>query len=452
MIGLLRDKWETACLRAKYQRLVQQQVMSLVEGGAGEPVAEDPGRWQAVGGSKQVFDEQTRQDVRAQARQLAGENPHAKNLLRLLEIYVVGPGLSLGHSTRHGAEESETLVGEADVLWEEFLEENQRHFSYREFARRTWRDGECFLRTYEMHAWPPVVRFVDPESIGATREAPESAGVVTDPDDVETPIAYLRIDPVSGDLVEEIPAEEMQHTRIGVDSNQTRGVTIFAPLVETLTRFTDWQETELLARKLQASIVLWRKVQGSPGQAAAFADAAQSATGAGDVRRERYRAGTILTTSQGTDLQFLQPNTNFGDAVPLGRLMLLSLAAGAGLPEFMLTSDASNANFSSTMVAEGPAVKLFQSEQQFFVAQFNQLWRRVMHSAIGRGLLPEDFFARVGPEWALPQLVNRDRPRERLADARLVESRILSRAEVARRDGVDPDTMQGEIAGEGVNR
>ncbi len=104
------------------------------------------------------------------------------------------------------------------------------------------------------------------------------------------------------------------------------------------------------------------------------------------------------------------------------------------------------------MVAEGPAVKLFQSEQQFFVAQFNRLWRRVMRSAIERGLLPEDFFTRVGPEWALPQLVNRDRPRERLADARLVESRILSRAEVARRDGVDPETMQGEIAGEGVNK
>ena len=33
------------------------------------------------------------------------------------------------------------------------------------------------------------------------------------------------------------------------------------------------------------------------------------------------------------------------------------------MPEFMLTSDASNANYSSTMVAEGPAVKMFDRLQ-----------------------------------------------------------------------------------------
>ncbi|MFO1022598.1 MAG: phage portal protein [Planctomycetales bacterium] len=219
-----------------------------------------------------------------------------------------------------------------------------------------------------------------------------------------------------------------------------------------LQRFDQWMETELQARRLQASIVLWRKVRGSPAEVAQFAEQAQSASGASDgiggVRRERFRAGTILTTSQGTELQFLQPNTNFADSIPLGRMLLLSMSAGEGLPEFMLTSDAANGNYASTMVAEGPAVKMFQGEQQFFTAEFTKLWRWVMQQGIGLGLLPEDFFEVISLRWGTPTLVNRDRNKERLADARLVETGILSRAEVGRREGVDPVLMQKEISRE----
>jgi hypothetical protein len=131
--------------------------------------------------------------------------------------------------------------------------------------------------------------------------------------------------------------------------------------------------------------------------------------------------------------------------VPLGRLLLLSAAAGSGLPEFMLTSDASNANYASTMVAEGPAVKMFQAEQCFFAREFSRLWRWVMANAVRAGELDEDFFAMFTPRFCFPELVNRDRPRERMADVRLVQSQILSRSEIARRDGVDPELMRREL-------
>ena len=451
MFDYLRDKLHTVRLKARYQRLVQERVLNLIEATGPQPVAEDPGNWRLLGEAKSQLDESQRSDARSQARRLVVENPHARNVLRLLEIYVVGPDLRLSHTaTSTGSNERETMSA-ADRLWSEFLVENHRHFSYREYARRTWRDGECLLRRFPQAAWPPTVRFMDPETIGPTTDEPDSQGILTAADDVETPIAFLRIDPVSGELVEQVSAEEVFHTRIGVDSNQKRGVTLFAPFVGVLERFDGWLETELLARKLQASIVLWRKVQGSPSQAAAVADAAQTSTfndPSGTTRRERFRPGTILTTSQGTELEYLQPNTNFDDAAPLGRILLLCAAAGAGLPEFMLTSDASNANYASTMVAEGPAVKMFQSEQHFFAAEFNRIWRWVMSDAINHRLLPDNFFDRVKNEWTFPQLVNRNRPEERVADFRLVKSKVLSRAEVARRDGTDPEIMQREIADE----
>ncbi len=45
---------------------------------------------------------------------------------------------------------------------------------------------------------------------------------------------------------------------------------------------------------------------------------------------------------------------------------LRAIASRLVMPEFMLTSDASNANYASTMVAEGPAMRMFdrlQAEQ-----------------------------------------------------------------------------------------
>jgi capsid protein len=449
MFDYFRDKWHAARLAARYDRKVREQLLLMLEQRP-QPVAEDPGHWTlAGGGAKGAFDDATRIDLRDQARQLVQTNPYARNILRLLEVYVAGPGLKAVMAARHPAAD-EALLHRAENLWTDFLDANARHFSYRETARRTWRDGECFTRLFPLPEWPPTVRYVDPETIGADQERNDSQGLITDPDDVETVWSYLRVDPATGELAEEIPAGEMLHTKIGVDSNEKRGVTIFAPILEPLSCFDKWLDTELQARKLQASIVLWRKVQGPPTQVGSFVDQTASHTYAG-VRKERYRPGTIITTSPSTDLQFLQPKTNFGDAVPLGRLVLLSIAAGAGVPEYMLSSDASNANFASTMVAEGPAVKLFESEQQFFAGEFARLWRWVMQEAIRLGRLPDDFFEHVAVQWSFPQLVSRDRPKERAADVQLAKEEILSRAEVARRDGVDPATMRAEIAAERSN-
>lgn len=446
LFDYLRDKWHAARLQAKYDRKIREQVLQLLEQQRTQPVAEDPGNWTLLGGAKSTFDETERIDLRSRARDLVQKNPYARNILRLLEVYVAGPGLKSVMAPRQSGTSSD-LLKLADRLWTEFLTHNGRHFSYRETARRTWRDGECFVRLFPLPEWPPAVRYVDPETIGSDADHAESQGVTTDPDDVETVWSYLRIDPTTGELIEEISADEVLHTKIGVDSNEKRGVTIFAPVLNALACFDRWLDTEMQARRLQASIVLWRKVQGSPSQVSAFADQAD-AEAYGVPRKERYRPGSIVTTSPSTELQFLQPKTNFGDAVPLGRLVLLSIAAGAGIPEYMLTSDASNSSYSSTMVAEGPAVKLFESEQQFFSLEFSRLWRRVMAEAVRQDLLPADFFEQVTLQWSFPQLVSRDRSQERMTDAHLAEAEILSRAEVARRDGVDPATMRAEIAAE----
>ncbi len=445
MLTLLKDALAAATLKARYHRLARERVLRLLESQTAVEGPDD-GRWEPVGSAARPFDAGAKADLRTRVRQLVAENPHARNVLRLMEVYVVGADCRVTALPCRPVGHDETARA-ADRLWRRFLQANGPHFSYREFARRTWRDGECFVRLFPRPSWPPSVRFIDPETVAATAEHPESQGVVTDLDDAETPLAYLVVDPRGGGSLDEVPATEILHTKINADSNEPRGASLFAPLVAPLTQYERWLETELVARKLQSSIVLWRKV--ADGTSGGFGSPADRDLGLEPARPERFLPGSILTTSESTDLQFLQPPSHIDDAATLGRMMLLAAAAGAGLPEYMLTGDASNANYSSTMVSEGPAVKLFQSEQRFFATELSRLWRWVMSEAVRLGLLPGDFCESVEPDWAFPIVVARDRPRERYADVRLVRAGVLSRSEVARRENVDPLTMFAELKAEG---
>ncbi len=453
MFGYFRDKWASARLKARYERAVQQQLVDLLEESRSTTVAEDPGNWTLLGASTHQLTGEERAELRDQARKLVRENPHARNILRLLEAYVVGEGLRLSFTlpNRNGTQPDRKQTEPIRKLWNQFLDANRAHFSFREYARRVWRDGECFVRIYADTNWPPQVRFIDPEWIGPTSASPDSQGIETEPGDVETVRYYLKIDPNNGELIERIPANEILHSRIGVDSNEKRGVSFFASILDSLDQFQQWQETELRARKLQSSIVLWRKVQGGPAQANALAQAAKTGTLPGipqDVNQERVRPGSILTTSAGTEIRFLQPDTNFGDAIPLGRMLLLGIASGAGIPEFMLTADASNGNYASTMVAEGPAVKLFQCEQNYFCGEFERLWKRLMQEAVFQNRLEEDWLEQIELHWSKPELVSRDRPRERQADVALINAKVLSRAAVQRKENLDPQQIQREIEAE----
>ena len=446
MLSWIRDTTRSLQVQARTRRLMAEQVLKLTERTDRSPVSDaDEGDWMSLGGShighggqlgtKGSGSSLDADTLRTTARQLARRHPYAANYLRLLEVYVAGAEPRPTHEPRPGQAVDPDLLATADRLWTDFLDRSDGHWSIREHARRSWRDGETFVRKFSDGHGMPAVRFIDPERIGSVSGTDSNAGLVPDGIDAETTIAYLKI-ASDGGLAERINARDMLHSRVSTDSNELRGRSVLEPLIESLDRFDGWLDIELQARKLQASIVLWRKVSsgGSFGQPA----------GSGP-RQEAIGAGTIVTTGPTTDLQFLQPATNFGDAVPLGRMLLLSAAAAAGVPEFMLTADASNANFASTMVAEGPAVKLFLAHQRWLGNELSRLWRWVMQDAVDADLLPVDALDKMQPRWIFPELVARDRPAERRADVALVAAGVLSPAEVARRDGVDPTTMRAEI-------
>ena len=466
----LRAYWA----RKRLERLRWEAAAALFrESGGPQRVEEDPDAddWRPLAGKG--ADDPEHASARAKARHLADYNPYARSALTLFRNYVVGTGmryevvhrpLSTVHRSAQDAtlepsgpqtvDDGQRLTERVAALWEEFAEANEWDEGNRkdwEFCLRTWRDGECFLRLFRQPAWPPRIHFIDPEHVAPDpRTGCPSAGIETAPDNVERPVAYFIVADdaaVSGRrvAVERVEADRVLHTKIGVDGNVKRGVSIFLPVLDALKRFQGWLDVELVHRKLASSIVLVRKHhQNDPGGISAFADSvATGPAGPRAERRQRIEPGTILDV-QGYDLELLAPNTHFDDAAVLGRMILLSVAAGTGLPEFMLSADASNANYASTLVAEGPAVRHFAAWQAFFAGQWRKLFRMLMGEAVRLGLLTAGEAGRVALQITPPPLAVRDRHREAQADALYYDRGALSARELARRDHADPDLMQRE--------
>jgi len=113
------------------------------------------------------------------------------------------------------------------------------------------------------------------------------------------------------------------------------------------------------------------------------------------------------------------------------------------MPEFMLSSDASNANYASTMVAEGPAVKMFERLQHDMIEDDLEILHRVLAHAAASGRLPEDILARVDLVGTPPTLAVRDRLQEARADQILVRNGAMSAATMAMRHGLGLEREEG---------
>ena len=124
----------------------------------------------------------------------------------------------------------------------------------------------------------------------------------------------------------------------------------------------------------------------------------------------------------GTEYEFPAAAIDAGRYVAVLQAELRAIASRLVMPEFMLTSDASNANYSSTMVAEGPAVRMFERLQHEMIEDDVRVMWRVVRGAVDSGRLPREALASVDIQGLPPTLAVRDRLKEAQADRILVQS------------------------------
>jgi hypothetical protein len=105
---------------------------------------------------------------------------------------------------------------------------------------------------------------------------------------------------------------------------------------------------------------------------------------------------------------------------------LRAIAARLVMPEFMLTSDASNANFASTMVAEGPAIKMFERLQASLIEYDRAVLRRVVDNAVAAGKLPPTVCELIHIQVVPPSLLVRDQFEQAKIDRIAFDKGVLS--------------------------
>lgn len=419
------------------------------------------------------------QDLRTQARKASMRSPLIVGYLRTLKQFVVGSGPQITPVL-----EDDEAREEIQDWWDKFKKINDWESLEEEIPHRTWRDGECFIHktvqessvgkptdnlttdtqrhlrrmgveVNEELSTPDIpqgmvqVRLLPPEQIEDPRQK-ISYGIVTASHDVQTVLGYLW---APGDELERaIPADAMEHVKIRTDSSAKRGRSLLEPLLKLNKQYEDWLESRIILNYVRSAVVLVRKVEGaSPSQLSSLVEqqrASRSASATNDRKAEAFEPGTVMSANQGVEYEFKNPNLQASDAAKDGREIKLNMATAANQPEYVFTGDASNANFASTMVAESPGVREYESWQDFF----GPIYRRIFRWVTVEGAEHQDDFPisverarEMEIEVAFPPMIHRDELDQAKANQLRNQAGILSKEGWAKKSGIDWETEKQRI-------
>lgn len=367
-------------------------------------------------------------EIREMSRYLDFLGCHYGGLIKTYVKYIAGKKILIEDKDNDEARQVKWDGWKKKIKWNKFS---------KELVRRFFRDGEIFI-------YIPTWKFIDPYCIRSEASNDNTSFGIEKDQYTQEVIAYSYLQPDNSFLI--IPANDIIHVAYK-DSDEKRGIPYFFATMAKIRDFDKWLKDRMLLNRIRASIAVIRKHNTSASEVKTFADARVTSsvspkeTNYGEsIRKQIFEPGTIIDTNMNTEYQFLEPKINAEDVKADGRSIMLAVCAATGLPEYMVTGDASNANYSSTLVSESPAVREFQHWQSFFEDVFQEIWDCVQNQEIG---LKVDSDCVV----TFPDLISRDTEKEAKTNEILLANSVISLQEWRRREGVDNDKMEKEING-----
>ena len=350
---------------------------------------EDKG-WSQVGGDKTPldFDETDFNTMRVSARRMYYTDPGARGIIEAGVNYVIGKDCGITTDDENP---------EVQEYWDQWAIANKWESRAKGAFRRLLRDGEFFLRTFKPKGGGKfqLVRFVDPAEIvdpnGEGSMGHHTFGIECDPDDIETPVNYYRKYTVgTKEEWEVIPAAEIIHIKIMVDSDVKRGMSYLIGIAPYLTKYKGWLDDRIKLNKIRHIFNLVARPQGA---AAAnklkeqFPDVTGKTPVGGTADKQLPKPGSVLL-AKGVDWEYANLNINASDTALDGRNIELMTGKATGFPEYITRADASNANYASTTVSESPFVKAMEAFQDIIKEPFKQICREQIVFAIDKNFLP----------------------------------------------------------------
>lgn len=331
--------------------------------------------------------------IRAQSRVFCQSNAYVIGALRNFCDYVVGDGHTYQISPRDLDGVKPQTVADCRKRIDDFCKRNKWPQRQTETVRRYHRDGEVFRRYFVDEKKGELnVRFVEPLEIqnppgkssfdgcyfgidfkevevGDSADDPQQVGKVYD---CETPISYNLVNiGTLGECIslrEVVLANLMQHLKANVDLNWPRGMPTFYALQPHLENVVKILKSTLSRVDFLARIAMIRRhINGAKESVQKFLENARNASDPNDPRQVRtagqYPHSSIIDAPDSTEYQFPAGDTPVDGNVKAMQAELRAAAAALSMPEYMLSANAENNAYSSTLVAEGPAVKSFEKMQ-----------------------------------------------------------------------------------------
>ena len=217
------------------------------------------------------------------------------------------------------------------------------------------------------------------------------------------PLGYHLVYDNAGEQWDYINNKRMQHIKRNVGRNAPRGVSDFYALYGDLIGEIKLRQNLSTGTAIQAAIALIRRHPAGTNKAAAGSIVSANAdrtitrttgTSSKTVQRRKFHPGTVIDSPQGSEYS-TGPLGQLRSPVYVDIAQYLTRVIGRRwlMPEYMISGDASNANYSSTLVAESPFVKARERDQRFYGAATTKLCWKILRLAGEMELLRPDMVA-----------------------------------------------------------
>jgi lambda family phage portal protein len=394
--------------------------------------------------------------LRDQMRDLVRNNPLAAKAVQVLVNNLVGAGIR-----PRAASTSPALNKKVDDLWAKWSQECDAH-GHTDFhglislaVRGMIEGGDMFALKRGRYpsdglSVPVQIELREADHLDAGRIYNQqggnriSQGIETDA--IGRRVAYWMFPDHPGDSTN--PGGQITQS-VRVDANrvahlferqrvQNRGVPWGTPAMTAISHVRDYQEAELVRKKIEACVV-----------GVVFSDdetqesIAPSIVDSDGEKIEQFEPGMIAYARNGKDIKFNQPASS-GGVGEWHRVQLHIISAGFRVPYELMTGDLSQVNFSSSRVGLNEFRRMIEAVQwQTIIPMLCEpIWHWFLEAAATAGLIRT---ADVPAEWAPPKFESVNPLQD--AEADLLETRagFATWAQQVAKRGYDPEKMLGEV-------
>ena len=422
--------------------------------------------------------------IRGAARIVAQTAPMAIGALEALGNYVIGKGFTYEVADKANRQSPAGLSQAVQDVIDEFCDVNDWIGDReRELHNRVRRDGEAFTALYPDKNGIARTRFIEPERVTEPGNATDFEdwlaadvpldwvfGVVTYASDIETVLGYHVLWNPEGtdfdflanndlELALRLGSGLIEHIKVNTDRNVKRGLPDMWAVLTDLVGENKLRDAVALGSAMRAAVPwITQMPTGTTPQMAqnlAIANANPITTGASAKGKVRIQKGSVFTVPKGQEYKPL-PDGQEESSVAAAQYIMRAVGTRWNMPEYMISGDASNANYSSTLIAESPFVKAREADQRFFSSRFRRIFRKVLAIAAQSGRFAQFGIEDVDALLALvelqivpPTVATRDELATAQATAVYKQLGILSNRTIAAKAGEDYETERKHMEEDG---